>query len=91
MANKILRKDLEIIKKIKKYCLNINDLKTNYAKNAETFEKTEVYQAAVGMFIIQIGKLAKNLSDDFTKNYKEIPWHQVKGLRNIYAHEYHKV
>lgn len=85
------KKDLEIIKKIKKYCLNINDLKTNFAKDAATFEKTEVYQAAAGMFVMQIGELSNHLSSDFKEKNNSIPWHAIKGMRNVYAHEYHNV
>ena len=31
------------------------------------------------------------LISNFTKNNQETPWYQVKGLCNIYAHEYYKV
>lgn len=43
------------------------------------------------MCIIQIGELAGNISDDFRKEHAEIPWKQLKGLRNIYAHNYQGV
>lgn len=85
------RRDLEIIKKIKKYCDSIERLKGSFAQTQNVFEGEEIYQAASGMFIIQIGELAKNLSSEFISSYPEIPWHQIKGLRNIYAHEYHNV
>lgn len=71
--------------------MNINDLKSNFAKDYEIFKNNEIYKAAGGMFIIQIGELAKHLSDDFINKHTSIPWHEVKGLRNIYAHEYHNV
>ena len=43
---------------------------------------------ACGMCIIQIGELVARLNEDFVKNYPDIPWRQIKGMRNIYAHDY---
>lgn len=87
----ISEKDLEIVKRIKKYCLNIDDIKTNFTKEFSDFENSEIFQAAAGMFIIQIGESAKNISNQFKLEHSNIPWHQIVGLRNIYAHEYHHI
>lgn len=38
------------------------------------------------MCVIQIGELAGNISEDFREKHTEIPWRQLRGLRNIYAH-----
>ncbi|MGG6310315.1 HepT-like ribonuclease domain-containing protein [Paenibacillus macerans] len=35
-----------------------------------------------------IGEAARNLSDDVRMKYKEIPWRNMIGLRNILIHEY---
>ena len=40
------------------------------------------------MCIIQIGEFVSGLDDDFVKKYSDIPWRQIKGMRNIYAHDY---
>ncbi len=58
-------RDLELIKRIKKYCLNIEDIKTNFTKDFSDFEGSEIYQAAAAMFIMQIGECAKNISNEF--------------------------
>ena len=84
-------RDLQIIKRIKKYCLNIDDIKTNFTKDFSDFENSEIFQAAAGMFIMQIGESAKNISNEFKLAHSDIPWHQIVGLRNIYAHEYHHI
>lgn len=84
-------RDLELIKRIKKYCLNIEDVKTNFTKDFSDFEGSEIYQAAAAMFIMQIGECAKNISNEFKLEHPAIPWHSIVGLRNIYAHEYHHI
>lgn len=43
------------------------------------------------MCVIQIGELACNISDDFREAHMAIPWRQLRGLRNIYAHNYQGV
>lgn len=40
------------------------------------------------MCILQIGELSKYLTDDFKNLYSEIPWKQIRGIRNIFAHDY---
>jgi uncharacterized protein with HEPN domain len=35
-----------------------------------------------------IGEAAKNISEDIRKNYPEIPWKRVIGLRNSVIHAY---
>lgn len=87
----ISSKDLEIVQRIKKYCLNISDLRTNFTQKYSDFENSEIYQAAAGMFVMQIGECAKNLSNEFKLEHLDIPWHKIVGLRNIYAHEYHHI
>ena len=40
------------------------------------------------MLIQQIGELAKHLSDDFINAHPDIPWRQIKGMRDWFAHQY---
>lgn len=40
------------------------------------------------MAILQIGELSTKLSDNIKKEIPDIPWHQIKGLRNYLAHDY---
>ena len=34
---------------------------------------------------------AKRLSDEFVNAHNEIPWREIKAMRNIYAHEYDSI
>jgi len=37
---------------------------------------------------MQIGELVGNLSEELKKDYSEIPWRNIKDMRNLYAHAY---
>lgn len=43
---------------------------------------------AVGMTVINIGKLIKNVSQETRKQYPQIPWRAVAGMRDMAAHKY---
>ena len=40
---------------------------------------------------IQIGEYVGRLSDDFKNEYNSVQWRQLKGLRNIMAHNYENI
>jgi len=40
------------------------------------------------MTLINIGELVKNLDDDIRVQYKNIPWGEISGMRDIVAHKY---
>jgi len=60
----------------------------DFYNSEDVFRKSTTYQNAVSMCILQIGELVNHLSDDFKSNHSEIPWRQIKGMRNYVAHEY---
>lgn len=41
--------------------------------------------------ILQIGELAKSLSDDFISKYNQMPWKNIKGMRDWVTHGYHSL
>lgn len=43
---------------------------------------------AVGMTVINIGELIKNVSQETRKQYPQIPWRAVAGMRDMAAHKY---
>jgi uncharacterized protein with HEPN domain len=38
-----------------------------------------------------IGEAVKNLPDDLKKDYPEVPWRDIAGMRDIVVHEYFRV
>lgn len=35
-----------------------------------------------------IGEAASHVPENIQERYSDVPWHQMKGMRNILAHEY---
>ena len=54
----------------------------------EEFLTDEKLKRAVGMTVINIGELVKNISDDMRAEHREVPWKAVAGMRDIAAHRY---
>ena len=87
-------RDKTIVLKMIAYCKEIQKTHIFFQDREEFFfdhEEGYVYRNSITMPILQIGELAKNLSDEFLKNYPEIPWRQIKGMRDIFAHHYGSV
>ena len=45
-------------------------------------------QKAVLMTLINIGELCGSYSEQFVKEYAQIPWKEIRAMRNIAAHRY---
>lgn len=52
------------------------------------FLQNEMLMRAVGMTVINIGELVKNLTDETRMQYPHIPWKAIAGFRDIAAHKY---
>ena len=53
--------------------------------------KSDIIQLAIDMCIFQLTELSIHLDEEFKLNHLDIPWAQIKGMRNIHAHEYDKI
>lgn len=85
------KRDVTILQKICSYCNEIKETHDFFKNDKDLFydkEKGFVYRNSITMPILQIGELAKNLSDEFRKEYKGVPWREVMGMRDIFAHHY---
>ena len=54
----------------------------------EQFIKNEILKRACSRSLEIIGEAVKNLSLDFKKQYKEIEWKKIAGLRDKMIHDY---
>lgn len=88
---RVNHKDGQILQHIIIYCNEIDSTIKQFGKFKRTFETDYIYRNAVSMPILQIGELAKRLSDDFLKESTDIPWRAIKGMRNMFAHEYNSM
>jgi uncharacterized protein with HEPN domain len=57
----------------------------------QTFRADEIRQDAVVRNIEIIGEAAKHIPDDVAVRAPEIPWRNVRGMRDILAHGYFNV
>ena len=77
-----------ILQKIIRYCDEITLILKKHHCLRTYFEQDMEFQFACGMCIIQIGELVTRLNEKFLQDHSEIPWRQMRGMRNIYAHDY---
>lgn len=83
--------DILIIKKMIKYCSDVNSLMERFNTDFEKYKTDISFQYACNMCIIQIGELANRLSDEAKDISKNIPWRAIRGMRNLHAHDYENV
>lgn len=81
-------RDLLIIEKMHKYCNEINEAHSTFGNSYERFKNNSVYKNAVCLCLMQIGELSTKLSDEFKESNDNMPWKQIRGMRNVVAHEY---
>ena len=85
-------RDLTILLNMRKYCRYITENLSKLKYGLEEFKATPLYRDSISMEIQQIGELTKDLLDEFiSKTNSEIPWVQIKGMRNRFAHGYGKM
>ena len=82
------QRDSSILRHIISYCDQIQEAILRFGDDRELFLKDSVYHNAVALCILQIGELVSNLSDDFRAAHTDIPWREIKLMRNIVAHRY---
>ncbi len=80
-----------VIQKMVQYCKDIHQLLEEYGHSFTLYKTKIAFQYSCNMCIIQIGELVNRLSDEFTETHPEIPWHAIKGMRNLHAHDYERV
>lgn len=80
-----------VIQKIIGYCNDIEFTLNRFGKSFDSYVSDINCRYSCDMCVLQIGELTKRLTDDFKTEHPEIIWREIKGVRNIYVHEYEKV
>lgn len=83
--------DLIILQKIIQYCSEIQSTLERFNPSLDEFKQDFVVRNAVAMCILQIGELVVKLSDEFKSQNSVVPWREIKGMRNIAAHNYGEI
>lgn len=81
-------KDAAVLSHILRYCNEIEEFLQRFDNSYEAFTTDPLFLNAVSMAELQIGELTGHLSDNFKDNNSEIPWKQIRGMRNLFAHNY---
>ena len=82
-SRQILRKIITHIDHTLEYC---------QGESFESFMNNRMLQEACIFNLLQIGELSKlGLDEGFTRQYPDIPWHQMYGMRNRLVHDYEGV
>ena len=64
---------------------------TDYIDTQTELEQNEELLDSVLFRLIQISENSTKLTEAFKKQYKEVPWHAMKGMRNRIVHDYGEV
>ena len=78
----ILQKIISYIKEVESYIEGLN---------TETFMEDKKTITACAFTVSQIGELAKDISEEMQKEYNNIPWKAMKGMRNKIVHDYENI
>lgn len=81
-------RDRSILRHILNYCEQIEDAVARFGSDEEIFLGDSVYHNAVSLCILQIGELSGNLTENYRASHPDIPWREIKLMRNIVAHRY---
>lgn len=85
----MLSPDLQRIEHIKDYCVEIEQTIVRYGNSIDVFSADLDYQKSISFSLLQIGELSGSLSDTFKdKTVSRVPWKSIKGMRNLFAHDY---
>ena len=88
------RKDFQILVHIQEYCREVRMALDSFHRSEDEFHRNPVFRNACSMPLMQIGELAKHLSDAFVQSDSATsgtPWRAIKGMRNLFAHDYHSM
>ena len=85
----MLSPDLQRNAHIRDYCIEIERTIERYGRSFEIFSSDPDYQKPVSFSLLQIGELSGKLSDNYRAlTAVSVPWTAIRGMRNLFAHNY---
>ncbi len=82
-------KERGILIKIIKHCKRVEAKVCGVERDAFELDDDAIEVVCFNLF--QIGELTKKLSSEFIAKYNEVPWRQIKGLRDQIVHGYETI
>ena len=81
--------DRQHLEYIVRYCNDISETIERFGDDYDTFTVDQDFYKSISMSLLQIGEHAKSLSEDvLTATKDRIPWRNIKGMRDRFAHGY---
>lgn len=81
-------RDSSILRHMVGYCQQIQKSVERFGDSFEVFQADPDYKNSVALCVLQIGELSGQLSEGFKDTHREIPWREIKAMRNVVAHRY---
>ena len=81
-------RDRSVLEHMISYCEEIEKAVRRFGDGYEAFAADSLYRHACAMCILQIGELTGHLSEEFRKRHREMPWAEMRAMRNVAAHAY---
>lgn len=70
---------LEWTRKLQRFVADVSE---------DAFLQDERTQSAVIHGLIVVGEIASRVSDETRARYPNVPWHEIRGMRNRLVHDY---
>lgn len=81
-------KERDALELIVMYCDRAQRARDRHFVTKSAFDADTFYCDGIAQYIMQIGECVNCLSNEFINEHNEVPWHQIRGMRNIIAHAY---
>jgi uncharacterized protein with HEPN domain len=81
-------RDRRAVEDILEFCAQAARL---VARGPETFERDEMLALAGEALIARVGEAAARLSPEFRERRPTVPWRDIRGMRNLVAHDYGRI
>ncbi len=82
-----MKDDIVYLEHIEEFCRDLQDYLYEI-KDFDEFKSNKLFQDAIIRKLEIIGEASKNISDELKSQYPEIPWREMRALRNVIVHEY---
>jgi uncharacterized protein with HEPN domain len=86
-----MNKNVSRLNSILRYCDKIEETMDEFGKDIEDFKDNTIYHDVCSFYISQAGESIKSLPAELTKDYPEIHWKGISGMRDVIAHGYEKI
>ena len=84
-----MKKNIDILEHIQTYCEDIEAALERFGREKDIFDTDRDYRNSVCMSLLQIGELTGHLTEDFREGTKDSVYRPaIKGMRNLFAHNY---